>query len=137
MKNKSDAMKYLIVAVAATVVSIICRLFSMLGVVLIVGAITGTIVAIAFYFISLTAFIAGKRGKQKPSPYGVFAIVDIILMVATGIYAIYNIMTDVGDFSGIMGALLLMFEIPCMVGLLIIDGIIYFIVWRRKKQELT
>lgn len=137
MKNKSNSMKYLLVAVIATVFSFICWLFSVLGdgVVVIFCAIIGTIVALAFYFIFLTALIANKCGKQKPSPYSVFAIVDIILMLGTSIYAVYDIMTDVGWFSGLVGWLLLIYVLPCMLAVLIIDGIIYFIVWRKKKNR--
>lgn len=136
MKNKSNSMKYLLVAVIATVFSFICWLFSVLGdgVVVIFCAIIGTIVALAFYFIFLTALIANKCGKQKPSPYSVFAIVDIILMLGTSIYAVYDIMTDVGWFSGLVGWLLLIYVLPCMLAVLIIDGIVALVIRRRKRE---
>lgn len=141
MKSMSNLMKYLIVAVTATVISMICILlgvvisgFALLG----IAGIAAAVVALSFYIIFLTAFIANKYGKKKPSPCGVFAIVDIILMLGTGIYAVYDIMTDVGWFAGLFGTLLLIYVLPCMLLLLIIDGIVALIIWRKKrKQEFT
>lgn len=145
MKKMSNSMKYLIVAVTATVFSFICCLFAiiasgfeLLGIV----GIAVAVVALSFYIIFLTALIANKCGKKAPSPCGVFAIVDLILMLGTSIYVVYDITTGVGWFAGLVGVfvgvLLLIYVLPCMLLLLMIDGVVALVIWRKKrKKEFT
>ncbi len=137
MKKMSNSMKYLIVAVTATVFSFICCLFAiitsgfeLLGIV----GIAVAVVALPFYIIFLTALIANKCGKKAPSPCGVFAIVDLILMLGTSIYVVYDITTGVGWFAGLVGVLLLIYVLPCMLLLLMIDGVVALVIWRKKRK---
>lgn len=94
--------------------------------------------AFSVLFICFSAICIAQKISKTISPYRVFAICDITIGIAVAAYAIYDITTDVDRFfSGLLGVLLLIFVIPVVAALLIID----FIVWlcgrsKRRKNSL-
>lgn len=89
-------------------------------------------------FICFTAICIAQKISKTISPYRVFAICDITIGIAVAAYAIYDITTDVDRFfPGLLGALLLIFVIPTVAALLIIDFIVWLRVrYKRRKNSL-
>lgn len=72
-----------------------------------------------------------KAIRKKASPYFVFAIVNFVLGMGTAIFSIYDIKTDTDEwFRGLVGTVLLVFVIPFIIVLLIID----FIAWKNSNK---
>lgn len=91
-------------------------------------AMVSSILCICFTIIAIM-----KQIKPNVSGYKIFAWIDSIIGVGVGIYAVYDILTDKGWFAGLLGWLLVIFVIPVIVALLIIDFILYKIQNRKYK----
>jgi hypothetical protein len=96
--------------------------------ILFVGAIVSTAT-----FICLSVVCISRLISRNLSSYAVFAVTDTVLAIAVASYAIYDIKTDTSEFmSGLLGCILLMFVIPTLVLLLVVNLIIWWI--KRKKK---
>lgn len=73
--------------------------------------------------------------KSRASVYRIFAWTDGILTVCVILYAIYDILTDIGWFAGLFGMVLLVYIVPVLLLLLLADFVIYKI--NQKKQKKT
>ena len=75
-----------------------------------------------------------KTIKNSISPYCVFAIVNTVIGIGTAIYSIFDIKNDTDEwFGGLVGTILLVFVIPFVAVLLIID----FIAWKKSNKTKT
>lgn len=73
--------------------------------------------------------------QPKKHPFFlVFGILDIFFILISSSWAIYDINTDEGWFAGLGGALMLMFVVPVLVIMLIIDIIVGLVVRNRRKK---
>ena len=92
--------------------------------VLAAAAVVLTIAFLCFLAISISQCV-----NKSISPYRVFAVVDGLIGLCDFIYAIYDIKTGTGDFGGLIGVLLLIFVLPIIAALLLVD----FLVWRARR----
>ena len=76
-------------------------------------------------FICFLSIAIIKQIKKESSAYKIFAWTDAVIGILTIIYAIYDILTDTGWFAGILGYMLLVYVLPIIILLLIIDYVIY------------
>ena len=93
------------------------------------------IAAIVFSIISIclvVCCIAWKINSQI-SLYKVFAIVDIVLAVLAGGYAVYDIRTDTGGFAGLFGALIMFMGMPVFAVLLLGDWVVWIVNRKRNR----
>lgn len=90
-----------------------------------IAAIVTSILCVCFFVIAII-----KQIKPNVSNYKIFACTDGLIGIGVTIYAIYDILTDTGWFAGLVGTLLLIFVVPVVLLLLIIDFILYM---RNKK----
>ena len=93
------------------------------------------IAAIVFSIISIclvVCCIAWKINSQI-SLYKVFAIVDIVLAVLAGGYAVYDIRTDTGWFAGLLGALIMFMGMPVFAVLLLGDWVVWLVNRKRNR----
>ncbi len=93
------------------------------------------IAAIVFSIISIclvVCCIAWKINSQI-SLYKVFAIVDIVLAVLAGGYAVYDIRTDTGWFAGLFGALIMFMGMPVFAVLLLGDWVVWIVNRKRNR----
>ena len=100
-----------------------------------IAACVFSIIFICYFVICICFAVATKQGRTV-SPYRVFAITDGIIGVLVAAYSVYDIMTDTGFFAGLVGTLLLIFVLPIVAVLLLVD----FICWRvhvtkNKRKE--
>jgi len=73
-----------------------------------------------------------KTIRNNVSSYCVFAIVNFLIGVGTTIFSIYDIKTDTDEwFGGLVGTVLLIFVIPFIIVLLIIN----FIFWKKNQKS--
>lgn len=73
-----------------------------------------------------------KQIRKKASPYCIFAVVNFLIGISISIFSIYDIKTNVDEwFGGLLGTILLVFVIPFIILLLIID----FVVWKKSKLK--
>ena len=79
--------------------------------------------------VSVMVFAICGKSRKKVSPYLIFAIVDIAFGIFFLIFAIYDFKNSVGEFAGILGELALKLGESVVIGLLIID----IIVWKVNK----
>ena len=91
------------------------------------------VASIFLWIIIFIGFIMKKIDKPQISPYKMFAVMDIILIIVLGIWSVYDIKTDTGFLAGIGGTLGLMYGEPILAGLLLIDFIVYKV--NMKKQN--
>ena len=72
--------------------------------------------------------------RKNVSSYRIFAVTDIIIGIGALLYAIYDIIAaaDSAFFPGLAGWLLLLFVIPSVLFLLLMDYMIY---WKRKNKS--
>lgn len=54
-----------------------------------------------------------------------------MLGISVAAYAVYDILTDTGWFAGLMGSVLLIYVVPLIVLLFVID----FVLYRRSKKK--
>lgn len=93
------------------------------------------IAAIVFSIISIclvVCCIAWKINSQI-SLYKVFAIVDIVLAVLAGGYAVYDIRTDTGWFAGLFGVLIMFMGMPVFAVLLLGDWVVWLVNRKRNR----
>ena len=62
-----------------------------------------------------------------------FAIVDIVLAVLAGGYAVYDIRTDTGWFAGLLGALIMFMGMPVFAVLLLGDWVVWLVNRKRNR----
>lgn len=75
---------------------------------------------------------AVKQIKETISTYCVFAVVNFVIGIGISIFSIYDIKINTDEwFGGLIGTVLLVFVIPFIILLLIID----FIVWKKSKSK--
>jgi len=87
-------------------------------------------VAIAMLMVKLGLCIAAKLNKSISS-YRLFAVVNSIIGIGCVIFAIYDIRTDDGFMAGLLGYMILMFVVPFILLMLLID----YLFWKRKMKN--
>ena len=97
-------------------------------VIIVISAVTTSILCVCSFASAIM-----KRIKPDASKYKIFAWTDGLIGIGVIAYAVYDIMTSTGWFAGLLGMLLLIFVIPVVVLLLIIDFILYI---RNKKGKM-
>lgn len=95
------------------------------------AAIVSSILFICLLAVCGVSRMAAKKGK-KVSPCKIFAAADLLVGLLVAAYAVYDIVTAVGFFGGLLGTLLLIFVMPVVAALLVID----FILAVRKKRRI-
>ncbi len=93
------------------------------------------IAAIVFSIISicLVVYCIAWKINSQISLYKVFAIVDIVLAVLAGGYAVYDIRTDTGWFAGLLGALIMFMGMPVFAVLLLGDWVVWLVNRKRNR----
>ena len=94
---------------------------------LVITAVVSSILCICFFAVAVI-----RQIKPHISGYKIFALEDAIIGICVTAYAIYDILTDTGWFAGIVGVLLLIFVLPVILLLLIIDFVLYM---RNKRKK--
>lgn len=94
---------------------------------LVITAVVSSILCICFFAVAVI-----RQIKPHISGYKIFALADAIIGICVTAYAIYDILTDTGWFAGIVGVLLLIFVLPVILLLLIIDFVLYM---RNKRKK--
>lgn len=88
-----------------------------------VVAVYCSILTIDFLAVSIDTML-----RPAASPFKSFAVVNVMLGIATVLLAVGDILTDTDDFlPGFLGFLLLVFIVPFLMFLLIADCILYAI----------
>lgn len=100
---------------------------------LILGAVS-LITGVFSWIIFLIRIILHNKKKKDISPFKTFAIMDIILAIIILCHAIYDINTDRGFMAGIFGWVELIYGIPIILSLLVVDYIVYIIFKKNKKE---
>ena len=95
------------------------------------AAIVSSILFVCLLAVCGVSRIAARKGK-KVSPYKIFAAADLLVGLLVAAYAVHDIVNAVGFFGGLLGALLLIFVMPVVAALLVID----FILAVRKKRRV-
>ena len=95
------------------------------------AAIVSSILFVCLLAVCGVSRIAARKGK-KVSPYKIFAAADLLVGLLVAAYAVHDIVNAVGFFGGLLGALLLIFVMPMVAALLVID----FILAVRKKRRI-
>lgn len=116
-------LKYLIASgvLAAISIPLIMNIPSMT--LFVVGWIMAAIAAVLL-FMAIGTAISGKL-KKKPSPWKLFAIGDIVLMVIAGLLSLGDALFSKGMGSGLLAAVLLYYGLPILVSLLIVELLAY------------
>lgn len=93
------------------------------------------IAAIVFSIISICLVVCciALKINSQISLYKVFAIVDIVLAVLAGGYAVYDIRTDTGWFAGLLGALIMFMGMPVFAVLLLGDWVVWIVNRKRNR----
>ena len=97
-------------------------------------AVISAVTAVCMWGVLAVRSYCRKKNKKQMSAFGLFAIIDAVLLVGTTIYAVYDMMTATGWFAGLFGLMILFFGSSVMAGLLILDFIVWMI-YKRKKGE--
>lgn len=101
-----------------------------------IGFVVAMISAIGAWTTLVFYRIRQKQGKEKPSGFLCFAVADVVLMLGTAAYAAFDMLTNSDElFGGLIGLLLLIFIIPIMLFVLLIDCIIAYIYKRKEKTK--
>ena len=89
-------------------------------------------VAFVCWYVEMCFLVIAVIRQFKPeiSGYQIFAWTDALLGISVAAYAVYDILTDTGWFAGILGYVLLIFVVPVIVLLLVID----FVLYKRRKK---
>lgn len=73
-----------------------------------------------------------KQIRKNISPYCIFAIVNVAIGIGVSVFSIYDLKIHADEWlGGLVGAVLLVYVIPFIMLLLIID----FIVWMISKSK--
>lgn len=93
---------------------------------------TYTATCCSILFVCLVCVGVGKRIRKDASAHRIFAAADIVIGAATLLYAVYDMIAtaDSAYFPGLGGWFVLLFVIPCVLLLLLID----FIAYRKSKK---
>ena len=94
-------------------------------------AIVSSILFVCLLAVCGVSWMAARKGK-KVSTYKIFAAADLLVGLLVAAYAVHDIVNAVGFFGGLLGALLLIFVMPMVAALLVID----FILAVRKKRRV-
>ena len=95
------------------------------------AAIVSSILFVCLLAVCGVSWMAARKGK-KVSTYKIFAAADLLVGLLVAAYAVHDIVNAVGFFGGLLGALLLIFVMPMVAALLVID----FILAVRKKRRI-
>ncbi len=95
------------------------------------AAIVSSILFVCLLAVCGVSRMTARKGK-KVSPYKIFAAADLLVGLLVAAYAVHDIVNAVGFFGGLLGALLLIFVMPMVAALLVID----FILAVRKKRRV-
>ena len=95
------------------------------------AAIVSSILFVCLLAVCGASWLAARKGKNV-SPYKIFAAADLLVGLLVAAYAVHDIVNAVGFFGGLLGALLLIFVMPMVAALLVID----FILAVRKKRRV-
>ncbi|MGN0710460.1 MAG: hypothetical protein ACI4LO_01775 [Anaerovoracaceae bacterium] len=101
----------------------------MAEIVLSLVAISAVIASICFISVAII-----RKFNRSLSPYRIFAIADIFVGICVAGYAVYDILTSVGWFAGLLGVLLLIFVMPIVAALLLADFLVWFLKNRKKNR---
>ena len=90
-------------------------------------------VCFSILFICLLCVCIGKRIRKGASAYRIFAATDIIIGIGSILYAIFDIFASADSmfFPGLYGWLLLLYVVPVVLLLLLID----YAVYRKRKRR--
>lgn len=89
-------------------------------------------VTISILCVCSLAIAIARQIKPDASIYKVFAWTDGLIGIGVIAYAIYDILTATGWFAGLVGMLLLLFVVPVVLLLVVIDYVIYT---RNRKRK--
>lgn len=95
------------------------------------AAIVSSILFVCLLAVCGVSRMAARKGKNV-SPYKIFAAADLLVGLLVAAYAVHDIVTAVGFFGGLLGALLLIFVMPVVAAFLVID----FILAVKKKRRI-
>lgn len=93
-----------------------------------------TAIALSIAFVCFFVIIVVKVLWKNTSPYRIFAVTDSLIGAGVLIYSIHDIMTSTGMFAGFLGALLIIFIMPIVIGLLIADLVVWVVNKRKIKS---
>ena len=92
-----------------------------------ITSVYAAILLICFLFTGIV-----KQIRKKASPYRFFAAVDIVIGIGISVFSIYDIKCDTDEwFKGLLGTVLLVYVVPFIILLLIID----LILWKKRKSK--
>ncbi|MBP0968421.1 MAG: hypothetical protein J5722_12360 [Oscillospiraceae bacterium] len=92
--------------------------------------ITSVYAAILFVCFLFTGIV--KQIRKKASSYCIFAAVDFVIGIGVSVYSVYDIKFDTDEwFKGLLGTVLLVYVVPFIILLLIID----LILWKKRKSK--
>ena len=121
----------------ATMISLIISIILLLVLFAVTGIHIGFVIAMAFIY-SAILFICFlftwviKLIKKTISPYLVFAVVSFVIGIGISIFSVYDMKIHEDEwFGGLVGAVLLVYVVPFIILLLIID----LIIWKVRKSK--
>lgn len=89
--------------------------------------------------LSWITVILSKIAERRTKPVNICVLFGVINLLALAIaigYGVYDIKTDTSIFlPGIIGTLILLFVVPFLAVLLIVDIIVYFVKRKRSGKE--
>lgn len=137
---KTKIQKLLIFSVVFTVLSVILWILTanvfladfMIPTAII--AITLSALAVCFW---VTTIICTKIKGSSPSPFLIIGITNLILLIISLTYGIYDINTGTGWFAGLAGTLILVFVVPTLIVILLANAIVGIIVSKKRKKDLS
>lgn len=91
-----------------------------------IAAVIASILCLCFFVVALV-----RQFKPGASGYRIFAWTDGLLGIAVTAYAVYDILTDIGWFAGILGSILLIVVVPVNILLLVVN----FVLYKRNKKR--
>lgn len=138
ISNKSPIKRYLLMGILFTIVCVGLWCIFLVGVDVIspFASILSGIIAVTCYILTIMTAVSNRKNlKTHISPVKIFAIVDMICCIVVTIYGVYDINTDTGIMSGLGGVIALIFVLPFLFGLLLIDFFIWLIIKKRDKKR--
>lgn len=90
--------------------------------------------------ICLINFLLGRRQGgtgRRISPWRLFVIIDLVLMALLGAWSLWDMSHDKGFMAGMGGTVGLLFGVPLLAALLIVELLVYKTVRMNKGPENT
>lgn len=88
--------------------------------------------------ICLINYLLRKRRSGKGvSPWKLFAVIDVLLIVLLVLWSVWDMKTDTGFMAGIGGAIGLYYGVPLLAALLVVELLVYKTVQMNKAPEKT